>query len=198
MHLDDVLVYEERDPTFSVSIDLSKSRKFILLDIDEERTTEFRYLPADQPAGEFKIMEPRRHGVRYQVDHVGDRFFIHTNLDAPDFRLMSAPEATPDAAHWRALVPETAGTLSQPFRGVRNHSSPSDFEDERGTTIHVFALSDHREIAMPRPAEIGVASSSFADDNEANLDPRRRSCAFASAARCIRNASTTSIWRPGS
>ena len=59
----DVLVYEERDQTFSVSLDLSKSRKFILLDLDAERRREIRYLPVDQPTGEFKVIEPRRRGL---------------------------------------------------------------------------------------------------------------------------------------
>jgi oligopeptidase B len=77
----DVLIFEEGDLTFSVPIDLSRSRKFILLNIDGERTSEFRYLPADQPTGELKIIEPRRRSVIYDVDHLGDQFFIRTNLD---------------------------------------------------------------------------------------------------------------------
>ena len=56
------------------SIDLSKSRKFILLSLDGERTSEVRYLATDQPTGELKIIEPRRRGVVYEVDHVGDKF----------------------------------------------------------------------------------------------------------------------------
>ena len=116
----DVLIYEESDPTFSVSIDLSRSRKFILLNINEERTSEFRYLPTDQPTGELKVIEPRRRGVIYEVDHVGDKFFIRTNLDAPDFRLMSAPQATPTASHWREDRSRGAGASSQSFRSIRD------------------------------------------------------------------------------
>ena len=89
----DALVYEEKDPTFSVSLELSKSRQFIFMEIDEERTSEVRYLPADRPTDEFKIMEPRRSDVLYHADHVGDRFFIRTNLDAPDYRIVTAPQA---------------------------------------------------------------------------------------------------------
>ena len=165
-----VLVFEERDPTFSVSLDLSKSRRFILLDSDEERTSEYRYLPVDQPEGEFKIIEPRRYGVRYEVDHVGDRFFIHTNLDGPDYRLMSAPEATPDAAHWSELIPETPRHHLGHFEVFETFVAV-DVEDERGTTIHVFDLPSLHEITLPRPTEVGVASSFFEVDNEANADP---------------------------
>jgi oligopeptidase B len=114
----DVLIYEESDPTFSVSIGLSKSRKFALVNISEERTSEYRYLPIDQPMGELKVIEPRRQGVIYEVDHVGDAFFIRTNLDAPDFRLMSAP---PGDAHGAVLAGNRsrgAGASSQSFRSV--------------------------------------------------------------------------------
>jgi oligopeptidase B len=166
----DVLVYQERDPAFSVSLDLSKSRKFILLAIDEERTSELRYLPADRPAGEFTIMEPRRFGIRYDVDHVGETFFIRTNLDAPDFRLMSAPQATPGVAHWSELLPETPGHYFGHLEAFDGFLA-MDIQDEHGTALRVFRLPDLHESVVPRPAEIGVASSHFSDDNDINAEP---------------------------
>ena len=166
----DVLIYEESDPTFSVSIGLSKSRKLALVNINEERTSEFRYLSIDQPTAELKVIEPRRRGVIYDVDHVGDAFFIRTNLDAPDFRLMSAPQATPAALHWREIVPEEPGRHLSHFEAFETFVAV-DVEDETGTAIRVFTIPQLREIPVPRPAAIGVASSSFLDDNEANLDP---------------------------
>lgn len=166
----DVLVYEERDPTFSVSLDLSKSRKFILLDLDAERWREFRYLPVDQPTGEFRIIEPRRRGLVYEAEHVGDKFFIRTNLDAPDFRLMCTSESAPAAADWREIVPQQAGKYLHHFEAFETFVA-ADFEDESGTTVRVYGLPDGREIALSRPAAIGVASTSFSNDCEANLDP---------------------------
>ena len=166
----DVLIYEESDPTFDISIALSGSRKFIVLNISEERASEFRYLPANQPTGELKIIEPRRQGVIYEVDHVGDQFYIRTNLDAPDFRLMRAPQATPAAQYWNEIVPEQPGHHLSHFRAFETFVAV-DVENESGTTIRVFSLPELREILVPRPAAIGVASSSFVDDNEANLDP---------------------------
>ena len=166
----DVLIYEESDPTFSVSIGLSKSRKLALVNINEERTSEFRYLPIDQPTAELKVIEPRRRGVIYDIDHVGDQFFIRTNLGAPDFRLMSAPQGTPTAPHWREIVPEQPGRYLSHFDAFETFVAV-EVEDETGTTIRVFNLPDLREIPVPRPAAIGVASSVFGEDNEANLDP---------------------------
>jgi oligopeptidase B len=165
----DVLVYEEGDPTFGISIDLSKSRKFILLNLHAERTSEFRYLPADQPTGELKVIEPRRRSVIYEVDHVGDKFFIRTNLDAPDFRLMIAPQATPAAPHWREVVPHEPGHYLSHFEAFETFVAV-EVEDDRGTTIRIFSFPDLRQIPAPRPATIGVASTDF-KDSKANRDP---------------------------
>ena len=172
----DVLVYEESDSTFSVSIGLSKSRKFALVNVSEERTSECRYLPIDAPIGELKVIEPRRQGVIYEVDHVGDAFFIRTNLGAPDFRLMSAPQATPAALYWREIVPEEPGRHLSHFEAFETFVAV-DVEDETGTAIRVFNFADGREIPVPRPAAIGVALSSAADD-EANLDPAATALRF--------------------
>jgi oligopeptidase B len=173
----DALIYEESDPTFELSIGLSGSRKFILLNISEERTSEIRYLPVNRPMDEFKVIEPRRQGVVYEVDHVGDQFYIRTNLDAPDFRLMSAPQATPAALYWKEIVPEQPGHHLSHFKAFETFVAV-DVEDESGTTIRVFNLPELREIPVPRPAAIGVASSSFVDDNEANLDPAAKVLRF--------------------
>jgi len=173
----DVLIYEESDPTFDISIALSGSRNFILLNISEERTSEFRYLRANRPMDELKIIEPRRQGVIYDVDHVGDQFFIRTNLDAPDFRLMCAPQVTPASQYWKEIIPEQPGHHLSHFKAFEIFVAV-DVENESGTTIRVFTLPELREIPVPRPAAIGVASSSFMDDNEANLDPAAKVLRF--------------------
>jgi oligopeptidase B len=166
----DVLIYEEKDPTFDLSLNLSKSRKFMLLNIEGEHTSEVRYLPIDQPTSELKVIEPRRRGIIYEIDHAGDRFFVRTNLDAPDFRLMSAPQVSPEAAHWTELVPHEADHHLSHFEAFETFVAV-DIEDESGTKIRAFSHPDVREIVVPRPAGIGVASSSFPNDNEANLEP---------------------------
>ena len=165
----DALMYEERDPTFEISIGLSGSRKFILLNINGERTSESRFLPTDQSTGELKLIQARQQDVIYEVDHVSDQFFIRTNLEAPDFRLMSAPQASPTMPFWKEIVPEQPGRYLSHFKIFETFVAV-EVEDQSGATIRVFNLPDHREIPVPRPAAIGVASSSF-DDNEANLDP---------------------------
>jgi oligopeptidase B len=82
---------------------------------------------------------------------------------------MIAPEATPTVPNWREIVPEQPGHYLSHFKIFETFVAV-DVESQSGTTIQVFNLPDGREIRVPRPAAIGVASSLF-DNNEANLDP---------------------------
>jgi oligopeptidase B len=165
----DVLVYEEKDPAFTVAVTLSKSRKFIFLDLEHEQTWEVRYLPVDRPLEPFRVIEPRRHGVRYFVDHVGDKFYIRTNLDAPDYRLMSAPEQTPGAAHWTQLIAEKPGTYRSSFE-VFDHFIAIGEEHNAVRAVRVFRLSDLHEIAVPFSHAIGaVFASNAASDPSSTM-----------------------------
>ena len=98
---EDVLVYEEADPTFSTYVWKTRSQRYILIHSEQTLTSEVRYLDADNPQGEFRVIAPRERGVEYSADHVGNRFIIRTNLEAENFRLMAAPVANPGRANWR-------------------------------------------------------------------------------------------------
>src|SRR5207245_4486926 len=87
----DVLVLQEDDERFELSVELTKSERYIIVTSSSQITSESRYLRSDDPAGEPVLIEGRRHGVEYSVDHQGDRFLILTNVGAHDFTLDPAP-----------------------------------------------------------------------------------------------------------
>ncbi len=109
----DVLVHEEGDERFYLGVGRTKDDRYLLMGLDSKVTSEVWALDADDPAGGFAVVEPRRHGVEYSVDHDrGDpalgrngRFLIVTNDGAEDFRLMEAPDDSPGRAHWREVIP---------------------------------------------------------------------------------------------
>ncbi len=117
----DQLVYEEEDRRFFLGVHLSRSERFIVLGLGSMVTTEARVLPADDPAGEFSVVEPRREGVEYHVDHQGDRFLIVTNDRALDFRLVEAPVTSPGREHWRDVIPHVPGTRILAAEAFANH-----------------------------------------------------------------------------
>jgi len=99
----DVLVYEETDPTFSTYVWKTRSEDYILIESEQTLATEFHFIDADEPEDEPKIIAPRERGVEYSVDEAADRFIIRTNLGAENFRLMIAPVAHPGRDNWREM-----------------------------------------------------------------------------------------------
>lgn len=100
----DALLLEETDERFRLSVWLSRSKQYLFVHASSYTTSEAHYLAADTPNGSFQRMAPRRQGHEYYPDHRGDRFYIRTNDRGPNFRIVSAPVATPDEAHWEQLI----------------------------------------------------------------------------------------------
>jgi oligopeptidase B len=101
----DFLVCEEKDQRFELTLEKSRSHKFIFLVSQSETTTEVYSLDADDPKAEFRLVSPRQQGMLYQVDHSGDRFFIVTNDHAENFKIVTAPVANPDHKNWTDFAP---------------------------------------------------------------------------------------------
>jgi oligopeptidase B len=101
----DVCAHEEPDERFFLSVHRTRSGAFIVLSVESMITSEVRVLDASNAEGAFRVVEPRRQGIEYSVDHHGGRFLIVTNDEAPNFRLMEAPVDSPGREHWRELVP---------------------------------------------------------------------------------------------
>jgi oligopeptidase B len=150
---DDVLVYQEDDETFSVSVNKTASDRFILIGSDHTLTTEYRFVDADVPTSEPVLIAPRERGVEYRVTHQGDRFLIRTNLDAANFRLMEAPSAAPGRENWRELVPHREDVL---LEGVRPFRDRIVLSERTGglNRLTVLGLADgeRREIGFDESA----------------------------------------------
>ncbi|MFT5138525.1 MAG: oligopeptidase B [Lysobacterales bacterium] len=103
---EDVLVYKELDNTFYSWVFTSRSRDYIFLFLQSTNSTEVRWLAADDPMGEFKPFLPREADHEYSIDHADGRFFIRTNWQAENFRLMSSSiEHSSDKSKWQELIP---------------------------------------------------------------------------------------------
>jgi oligopeptidase B len=106
---DDVLVLQEDDERFEIGVELSKSERFVIFSSSSQLTGESRYLPSDQPEGEPVLIEARRQGIEYSIEHQEDRFVILTNDGAHDFRLLATPIASPGRDSWTEVVPQRPG-----------------------------------------------------------------------------------------
>ncbi|WP_306150038.1 MULTISPECIES: S9 family peptidase [unclassified Roseibium] len=108
----DVLIYEEKDPGFFMGVGKTQSGNTIVIDIHDHETSEIWMIPADQPTTAPALIAARETGIEYSVDDHGDTLYILTNADgAEDFKIVTAPKATPGRENWRDLVPHKAGCL---------------------------------------------------------------------------------------
>ncbi len=108
----DELVYEEKDDTFDTFVTKSKSGKYIYIGSFSTLTSEYRYLPADQPEGDFKVFANRKRGVEYNLFHRGNEFYILTNKDkATNFKLMKTPESETGMENWQDVIPHRKEVL---------------------------------------------------------------------------------------
>ncbi|WP_285607440.1 S9 family peptidase [Geothrix edaphica] len=113
------LVFEEKDELYRVFVGRTKDHKYLLMESQSTDTWETRYLAASKPTAAFKVLLPREKGHKYDVEHRGGTFYIRTNKGAKNFRLVTAPAATPDPKHWKVLIPHRADVLLEgiePFR----------------------------------------------------------------------------------
>ena len=98
------LVCHETDERFTVELEKTRSRAYILINIGSSLTSEVRYIKADRPKGRFAILLPRIQETEYDATHHGDSWFIRTNDGAKTFRLIEAPVKDPSRANWKEVI----------------------------------------------------------------------------------------------
>lgn len=119
---EDVLVFNETDDTFNVSISKEKSRKYIVIGSGSTLTTEYRILNSDNPEGEFEVFQTRVRGLEYSISHFEDSFYILTNKDkATNFKLMKTPENKTGKKNWVDLIPHREDVLLEDIEIFKNY-----------------------------------------------------------------------------
>ncbi len=107
---DDVLVYDEPDEGFFLSVGRTGSDAYVVIGAGDHETSEVMLIPAGDLTAEPRVVEPRTIGLRYDIEHWDGRFLVHTNADdAVDFKVMEAPEAAPRRANWTERVAHQPG-----------------------------------------------------------------------------------------
>ena len=117
----DALVFHEPDDAFYLGLSKTRSKKYLLLKLKSNTTSEIHYLDADRPGRDFQVVEPRRQDVEYDVHHGRDRFFIRTNDRAKNFRLMEAPVGDPSRRRWKEVIPHDDDVLIEAVSVFQNH-----------------------------------------------------------------------------
>ncbi len=117
----DPLILEEKDELYNLFVGRTRSDAYILAGSGSSTTSEFRYLPADRPAEEFKVLHARETDHEYNVDHTGDFFYIVSNKNAKNFRLVKAPVADPTIANWTEVVAHRADVTLEGVEAFKDY-----------------------------------------------------------------------------
>ena len=107
----DVMVYQETDEEFSTFVYKTKSKKFLVIGSNQTLSSEYQVLESVNPSGKFRTIQPRERNLEYGLDHYGDKFYITTNLDAKNFRLMECPLDKTTKENWTEVIPHRTDVL---------------------------------------------------------------------------------------
>jgi oligopeptidase B len=151
----DDLLYEEKDERFDVFVQKSRDRQVLFIESASHTTSEVRYLPADRPAAELKLIAAREQDHEYDVDHRPGEFWIRTNDKGRNFRLVVADEKDPSRANWREVVPHRESVM---LDGVDLFQSFYVLRERESGVLHLNVTElpsgrSHR-IEFPEPAYI--------------------------------------------
>lgn len=110
----DVLVYQEDDGTFYTNIYKTRSKKYIVINIESTMNSEARLINADDVSKPTKTFLPREKDHLYTVDHIRDRFYVQTDLNAPNERIITVDEnSIGNKKQWREIVAHDENILLQ-------------------------------------------------------------------------------------
>lgn len=150
---DDREILHETDERFGLFVYATKDGDYLVLHAYSSETSEERLLRADDPDGEFALIEPRRQGMRYSVEHRNGTLYIRTNDNAPNFRLMTAPAADPGYANWAEFVPGRADVMLSDIEMFADYLALQQRrEGLPGLTLYRFDSGEWREIDFPEQA----------------------------------------------
>lgn len=124
----DRLLFEEKDVLFNSGIGRSRDKKMMFILSGAATMSEFRYLSSDTPLGDWKVLSPRRENHEHSVDFDGGEFYITTNKDAENFKVMRAPLADPSEANWQDFIPHNPAVKVDGISFFKDYAVVSELE----------------------------------------------------------------------
>jgi oligopeptidase B len=150
---EDALVYEEADDGMFLGVGAAADRSAILIHVGNQETTELWIVPAADPTAAPVVAEPRRVGVKYELDRWGDRWVIRTNDDgAVDFKLAVSEAAIPAKVTWRDWVPHRPGHYVTGFAAYAGHLVRAERVDALDRLVVTARDGEEHAIAFPEEA----------------------------------------------
>lgn len=152
------LVFHEKDELYRIGVGRTKDRKYLLVESQSTDTWETRYLASAKPSGAFQVLLPREKGHKYDLEHRAGTFYIRTNKGAKNFRLVTAPVATPDPKHWKTFIPHREEVLLEGVEPFRDYLVVA----EKSQALSRFRIQElktgtWKQVSFPEPVYAAFA-----------------------------------------
>src|ERR1041385_1983956 len=161
------LMFEEKDELFDIGNGRTRDGKVIFLESAAKTSTEVLYLFADKPDSQLKVVLPREPEHEYEVDHRGDLFYIRTNKNAKNFRIVTAPVDDPSEKNWKEFVAHRPGVKVEDISLFADYAALSEWENGlQQIEIINFKTNKRNRIEFPEPVySAGLSSNRVFDTN---------------------------------
>jgi oligopeptidase B len=161
------LIYDEKDELFDIGVQRSRDKAVIMLGAFSKTSTEFRYIPADNPNAVWKIIIPRQADHEYDVEHRGDLFYIRTNKGAKNFRVVTAPASNPAEKNWKEFVAHRPAVKIDGVDLFKDHAVLSEWENGlQQIEVIDFKTNKRQRIQFPEPVyAAGLSTNREFDTN---------------------------------
>ena len=145
-------IYEEKDELYTIHLNRTRDRRFVMLNIRSTDTSEVRLVAADQPTAAWKVFLPREKKHRYNVDHREGLFYIRTNKDAKNFQIVTAPESDPAPANWKVFVAHRPDVLVEGIDLFKDFAVLNEKSQALNTLrVYGFKTGQWNSITFPEP-----------------------------------------------
>lgn len=156
------LMYAEPDELFDIDVARTRDGTIIALQIAAKTSTEVRYLPAATPSAPLKIVVPRSPDHEYDLEHRGNLFYIRTNRDAKNFRLVTAPVDDPSEKNWKELIAHRPGVKIEGLDPFDNHLVLSEWENGlQQIEAMDFRTGTRHRVEFPEPVYAASLGQNF-------------------------------------
>jgi len=151
------LLFEEKDELFNIGVGRTRSKQYVMLTSASYTTSEVRWVAATAPNTPFQLVAPRREGHEYYLDHLGDAFYIRTNDQGKNFRLVTAPLSDPSPGRWKERIPHRPQVMLEDVECFATHFLTLEREDGL-TRMEVYDLGTGGSHRIEFPEPVYVAS----------------------------------------
>ena len=162
----DELVFDEKDVLFNVGIGRSRDKKMFFIGSFAKTMREYYYLPGDEPAGKFRSITPRREGHEYSADFDQGEFYITTNKDAENFKVIRAPLNDPSEKNWTDFIPANSAVKVEDISFFKDYAVVSELENG----LEYLRVMDRKTRRAPVRIETAESVYTMAMSNNPEYD----------------------------